>query len=55
MTVTVVTVKMVAELLSTQRKPICGLEFLSGKFSQSISKADTGDLLAAVGDMCERF
>ena len=39
------------KLLSTQRKPICGLEFLSGKFSQSISKADTGDLLAAVGDM----
>jgi len=27
MTVTVVTVKMVAELLSTQRKPICGLGF----------------------------
>ena len=32
-----------------------GLDFLSGKFSKSISKADTSYLLAAVGDMCERF
>ena len=31
-----------------------GLDFLSGKFSQSISKADTGDLLAAVGDILNK-
>ncbi|MEE0600169.1 MAG: hypothetical protein UCO74_03430 [Ruminococcus sp.] len=31
------------------------LEFLSGKSSRNSLKADTGDLLAAVGDMCERF